>query len=862
MASSSLVGQTLSGRYKIEDLLGQGGMSAVYKAHDPNLKRTVAVKTIHSHLAGDPRFQSRFESEATSVAALRHSNIVQVFDFSHDGDLYYMVQEFVPGETLQERLRRLNEAGRSMPVADALRYAIDIAEAAGYAHRRGMIHRDIKPANIMLDVHGHAILMDFGIVKITGSTEHTVTGAVVGTALYMPPELIRGEVPDPRSDIYSLGVTLYEMVSGRPPFDANSAMTLLMMHLHDTVPDLREVRPDVPEPLVDIVRQALAKDRQERFASMEDFSGALRNLRDHLETGIPLLHAQPTEMIRPGNPVSRVEATVHDAPPAHRDTPEIPLRDRKVPQPTRHASFSAPTPVVAQGLAHGEGRLPAGGPGAVADSGHPAPPLTSPRTATRSPQRVDRRLWAGGAILLVVLLLGLGFLLLSRAADEGDGGPAAVSAAESTAPAGGAAVDQPAVVPTGAAPSSGENGDTAELSVAIANVALNDEGFYVVDYETSGLPESMTDRHLHFYFDNVPAEQAGAPASGPWLRYYGPSPFSSFRAQDRPENAGRLCVQVTNADHTPVPGTAHCAPLPDVVTLSAEQALDCLQGPGDEYPVIGRLAAGEVTLVRGLAPNELWWKVVTPGSPETSCWLPTTRTTPAGDISRVPLVDESSASGNPAVHPMPMVAIEGIGIDEEGRYTAVFTVANFAPAYPGGTHMHFFWNTFSPADVGIGGEANRISHGELAPFAGFRADERPPTATKMCVVVANPDHTVITDSGSCYPLPDVPRVHIAGIQIDEQGHYAVDFEVEHFEPVYPGGTHIHFFWDTFSEADVGIGGEASRLSHGGPSPFVGFLTSDRPAEARRLCAVVAVPDHTVVPGSGNCFVLPDVASGG
>ena len=176
MERSGLIGQTLNGRYKVEELLGQGGMSAVYKAFDPNLKRMVAVKVIHSHLAGDARFRSRFESEATAVAALRHSNIVQVYDFSNDDDLYYMVQEFVPGETLQDHLRRLNEGGRSMPVADALRYTGDIAEAAGYAHRRGMIHRDIKPANIMLSVHDEAILMDFGIVKITGSSEHTVTG--------------------------------------------------------------------------------------------------------------------------------------------------------------------------------------------------------------------------------------------------------------------------------------------------------------------------------------------------------------------------------------------------------------------------------------------------------------------------------------------------------------------------------------------------------------------------------------------------------------------------------------------------------------------------------------------------------------
>ena len=855
MYRSGLIGQTLNGRYKVEELLGQGGMSAVYKAHDLNLKRVVAVKTIHSHLAGDPRFRLRFESEAQAVAALRHSNIVQVFDFSHDDDLYYMVQEFVPGETLQDRLRRLNEGGRSMPVAEALRYAGDIADAAGYAHQRGMVHRDIKPANIMLSVQGQAVLMDFGIVKITGSSEHTVTGAVVGTALYMPPELIRGEVPDPRSDVYSLGVTLFEMISGHPPFEADSAMTLLMMHLQDPVPDLRDVRPDVPQPLVDLVRQALAKNRPERFSSMEDLGRALRNLRDHLETGAPLLHVQATELDVPVSRVPRVEATVPDAPSRQPEPPAIPLRAKKVPPPVRRTGFPAATPPAGQVPVHHEARPRAGRAVTTGDTGGPAPsPSTAPRTfpprATRAPTRPSRGLWVGGAIVLLAILLGLGFLFMSRDGGEVDGDPA-VAGAESTATAEGTPVDQPAAVPTAAA---------GDFSVTISGVTLDEEGRYVAAYETTGLPEDMTDQHLHFYFDNVPAEEAGAPATGPWLRHYGPSPFTGFAAEDRPENAGQLCAQVTNPDHTPLASTAHCAPLPDVVTVSAEQAMACLQGPGQEYPVAAQLAAGQPVLVRGLAPNELWWNVVTPGNVGTSCWLPTVGTTPTGDISRLPLVEAPSDNQDPATRPM--AAIEGIGIDEKGRYTAVFIVANFEPAYPGGTHMHFFWSTFSPTDVGIGGDANRLSHGELAPFAGFRTDERPPTATDLCVVVANPDHSIIPESGNCYPLPDVPRVRITGIQIDDQGHYAVDFEVEYFEPVYPGGTHIHFFWDTFSEADVGIGGEASRLSHGGPSPFTGFLTSDRPAEAGRLCAVVAVPDHTVVPRSGNCFELPDVASGG
>ena len=167
----SLVGETLGNRYRIDEILGQGGMSVVYKAYDPNLKRVVAIKTILSHLSTDPKFLVRFKEEAAAVAQLRHPNIIQVFDFDNDDILYYMVQEFLPGETLLERLRRLNKTGRWMAFSESVRYTAQICSATEYAHQRGMIHRDIKPANIMINVYEQAILMDFGIVKIVGGEE-------------------------------------------------------------------------------------------------------------------------------------------------------------------------------------------------------------------------------------------------------------------------------------------------------------------------------------------------------------------------------------------------------------------------------------------------------------------------------------------------------------------------------------------------------------------------------------------------------------------------------------------------------------------------------------------------------------------
>ncbi|MFM8321118.1 MAG: serine/threonine protein kinase [Chloroflexota bacterium] len=276
MNSNALLGSTLGGRYRLEELLGQGGMSAVYRAVDPNLRRRVAVKLIHSHLSNQPEFLRRFEEEAAAVASLRHPNIIQVYDFNHDQGTYYMVMEYVAGETLQDRLKKLNESSGRLAFADVVRYAAGVCDAVDYANRLGMIHRDIKPANIMLDENGQAILMDFGIAKIVGGQKHTLTGAVVGTALYMSPEQIRGDVLDGRSDIYSLGVTLFEMVSGRPPFESDSTMSLMMMHLTDPVPDLRALRPGVPDGLASIIEKALGKTPAERFGSAAEMAAALR----------------------------------------------------------------------------------------------------------------------------------------------------------------------------------------------------------------------------------------------------------------------------------------------------------------------------------------------------------------------------------------------------------------------------------------------------------------------------------------------------------------------------------------------------------------------------------------------------------
>jgi len=290
------IGRTFNDRYEILELLGTGGMSSVYKAKDPHLDRVVAVKIIHPHLSVSDDFIRRFRAEAQSVAQLRHPNIVQVFDFDTSDDTAFIVFEFVPGENLQERLARMTEQGRVMPAEEVTSISGQIAGALDYAHERGLVHRDVKPANILLDVHGDAMLADFGIVKITDDVQHTATGAVVGTARYMSPEQIKGGQLDGRSDLYSLGIAMFEMASGQLPYRAESAMTIMIMHVNDPVPDMDGA--GIADPLGAVITRTLAKNPEDRFATGSDLAAALRE---------PDFVAQPASTASdPGPPASGV----------------------------------------------------------------------------------------------------------------------------------------------------------------------------------------------------------------------------------------------------------------------------------------------------------------------------------------------------------------------------------------------------------------------------------------------------------------------------------------------------------------------------------------------------------------------------
>lgn len=271
----SWIGRTIGGRYEIESILGRGGMSSVYRANDPNLHRKVAIKIIHQHLSDNEEFIQRFEQEAAVIAQLRHSNIVQVHDFNHEGNVYFMVMEYVPGDTLAKRLEALTAAGIRLPLNETIRILTTICDAVDYAHQRRMIHRDLKPSNVMINLLNEPILMDFGIAKIIGGRSHTATGAAMGTAAYMSPEQVRGDQTDHRSDIYSLGIMMYEMLSGETPYHSDSTYQIMLKHINDPLPDIQLVETNTPNSLVNILERALSKNPDNRFQTAKEMAAAL-----------------------------------------------------------------------------------------------------------------------------------------------------------------------------------------------------------------------------------------------------------------------------------------------------------------------------------------------------------------------------------------------------------------------------------------------------------------------------------------------------------------------------------------------------------------------------------------------------------
>jgi serine/threonine-protein kinase len=442
---SELTGKTL-GRYRVLERIGRGGMAEVYKAFQPALDRYVAVKVLHPFLLEEDGARERFSREARAVASLRHPNIVQVFDYDNEGDIYFMVMEFIDGPNLKQVLHQQAQQSKRLDLARIDEIITAIGGALAYAHSMGMIHRDVKPQNIMFTAKGQPLLTDFGIAKIVGTSGVSASGGLSGTPAYMSPEQGRGGPVDSRTDIYSLGVVLYEMITGRVPFDADTPFAVVIKHMNDPLPLPRSIDPAIPEALERVVLKAMAKAPDERYQTADEFARAAHEAimnaapadarPEHRPVMAPPLPGTPPA--GPTNPPAPGHATtipVAPAPPAaHITQPPYPA------QPLAQQSYG-PAPGAPQNYGPPAGtpqeyRPPAQGYG-------PPPGYGGPPPAPPGNRGGGNRLWwvlggsAAGVLLLcmicVFVLNGINIQSDLNLSDE-TGTPVAVLATATTAP--------------------------------------------------------------------------------------------------------------------------------------------------------------------------------------------------------------------------------------------------------------------------------------------------------------------------------------------------------------------------------------------------------------------------------------------
>lgn len=282
----------LNGRYRLIGRIGVGGMSVVYKAQDVALGRLVAIKILHESLTGDPKFVEDFHREAQAAASLSHPNVVTVHDVGQDGSRHYIVMELVEGEDLKTTVRHW----APLPLAHALDLAIQICKGVGYAHRAGFVHCDVKPQNVLVTKDGRAMVADFGIARVISEATITRGDASWGTPHYFSPEQAAGQSATPASDVYAIGIVLYEMLTGRLPFQADSPAALALKHLTEEPPPITDLNPQVPLPVARIIHKVLSKEPAARYRTADQLGSILQNYRVESE------QATSVELVSPGVP--------------------------------------------------------------------------------------------------------------------------------------------------------------------------------------------------------------------------------------------------------------------------------------------------------------------------------------------------------------------------------------------------------------------------------------------------------------------------------------------------------------------------------------------------------------------------------
>ncbi len=600
------------GIYVLGEALGEGGMATVYKAYQPTMKRYVAIKVLPRQMARSAEFSTRFKREARLLAQLQHPNILPIFDYGESDGYTYIVMPLMQSGTLADLLET-----RRLTLPEIQRILTQLADALGYAHTCGMIYRDVKPSNVLIDERGNCLLMDFGLARMTEATSRlTSSGAIMGTPAYMSPEQGSGPNVDGRSDLYSLGVMLYEMVTGKMPYTAPTPFAVIFKHILDPLPSPREVVPDLSHELEMVMLKSLAKKPADRYQTADEFIKALTDAISGRPADEPAAHRPPA------------------ADPTAISMPPPPVRLRNPASAAVVVSAPPPRPTVYN------------------------PPAAPPRPA---PKRNGLR-WAlvgigiiGACIVGVVLVVALyayfyipsvnldlpfSFNLQDRPVatlTPVDTPKAAAKTPTSAPTATQAATDAPTVAPLANLPTVTVPADTD--FVRINAITLNAQGQYAVDYETFHFTADMADMHIHFFFNTVSTEEAGSPGNGPWKMLGGPGPFTDYGPGNRPENASQLCALVADVSHHVTPNSGNCLPLPDVATVTARADTACLKTPTETGETLVTFKARATSLLKGFSSDKSWLFIQNPVALDaTTCWIPFDSGVLGGKTENLPIV--------------------------------------------------------------------------------------------------------------------------------------------------------------------------------------------------------------------------------
>ena len=309
-----MVDTVLNNRYKLLERIGSGGMSIVYKAQDKSLGRLVAIKIMHESLTDDPDFLRRFHREAHAVANLTHPNIVTVHDIGQDGYNHYIVMEYVQGSTLKEVIRQQYSNGRFLSIGRTLDLTIQICTGIGYAHRSNLVHCDVKPQNVLVTPDDRVKVADFGIARAISQASHHQESQVWGTPQYFSPEQAAGEPSTPASDVYAIGVIMFELLSGRLPFEAETYPAMALMHLHDPPPPITVFNPTVPQQLEQIIHKVMSKEPSGRYRTAGQLGRILSSYRENsqADTGPIYQTTHKAPIYEQRTQIFQRSATAHD----------------------------------------------------------------------------------------------------------------------------------------------------------------------------------------------------------------------------------------------------------------------------------------------------------------------------------------------------------------------------------------------------------------------------------------------------------------------------------------------------------------------------------------------------------------------